>query len=263
MKPTLKQVIEWARGAGEILRQGYGQQHQIKHKTANDLATEIDHRSEEYLTGQIQKSFPDHSVLAEESGLYRRAAESVWIIDPLDGTLNYAHGIPFFCVSIAWMENQQLQLGVVYEPMRDECFAAERGKGAWLNDQPIRVSAVDRLIDGLLAAAFAHHEGPDMLNAIQQAADISMNSHGVRRPGAAALDLAYVASGRFDGFWGTHLHLWDVAAGALLVQEAGGKVSGMDGSPDFLQETVHILCSNPLLYPILFNKIQFPEEGKG
>jgi myo-inositol-1(or 4)-monophosphatase len=256
MRPKLAELKSWARQAGEILRSGIGQEHLIRHKGTVNLVTEIDQRSEDFLVGQIRAHFPDHAILAEESGALAGLDSACWYLDPLDGTTNYAHGVPTFAVSIGYAEGGQMQLGVVYDPMQDELFSAELGQGAWLNDQPMHVSEIGDLIQSLLVTGFPYDllDTPD--NNLENFSRMSRLSQGVRRIGSAAIDLCYVAAGRFDGYWEIRLSPWDLAAGALIVREAGGIVTAMDGSPDLLRPPYSIVAGNPLIYPQLFKLIK-------
>ncbi len=248
MRPTLEDLEILARQAGVILRAGYGQSHTIDSKShAIDLVTETDRRSEAFLLESIQRRWPDHSILAEESGAHG-GDERLWYVDPLDGTVNFAHGVPIFSVSIAYAEGDGVRLGVVYDPMRDECFAAERGKGAFLNGQPLRVSATASLAQALLVTGFPYDvwENPD--NNLDNFARFAVRSHGVRRLGSAALDLCYVAAGRFDGYWEIRLKPWDVAAGGLIAAEAGALVTNLQGGGDYLSPPQSIVAANAALH---------------
>jgi myo-inositol-1(or 4)-monophosphatase len=222
-------AIGAAREAGAILREGLGRPRQIAYKGQVDLVTEMDKRSEALIVAALTDRFPDHRVVAEE-GSGPRAGDSPyrWLIDPLDGTTNYAHGYPCFAVSIALMEGDETIVGVVYDPTRDELFRAERGGGAFLNDRPLRVSDTDELIRGLFATGFPYDAALRHI-ALAHWHAFSYAAQAIRRDGAAALDLCSVAAGRFDGFYEAHLGPWDCAAGALLVTEAGGTISDYRG----------------------------------
>jgi myo-inositol-1(or 4)-monophosphatase len=243
-------AIQTARDAGRILSDRFGRALQISSKGVIDLVTEADLAAEKLIVERIKSYYPRHAVLAEESGATAGAAgdrsEWKWIIDPLDGTTNYAHAYPCFCVSIALERDGTLELGVVYDPTRDEVFAAERGQGATLNGLPIRVSGVDELNSAMLCTGFPYdvRERGDFARHFH---NFIMHAQAVRRDGSAALDLAYVACGRFDGFWEEGLRPWDVAAGVLLVAEAGGRVSYYDGSP-FNIYSPPIVASNGLVH---------------
>jgi myo-inositol-1(or 4)-monophosphatase len=251
MKPTLDLLTTWAAEAGEIIRAGYGKAHDISYKGRIDLVTETDHTSEDLIIGHIRQEFPDHSIITEESGKLAGLSSQRWFIDPLDGTVNYSHGMPFFGVSIAYAENGQVQLGVIYNPIHNECFSAERGKGAWLNGAPIHVSEAAELIDSLLVTGFPYDLLSSAMHNIDYFGYFSRRSQGVRRLGSAALDLCYVAAGRLDGYWELSIKDWDIAAGALIAQEAGAMVSKVDGSTELLSPPNSILAANPSLYPLI------------
>ena len=226
-------AIETARDAGGILLEKFGRKIKISKKWDIDLVTEADLASEALILERIRSHFPKHSILAEESGeaVVKGGDPSwKWIIDPLDGTTNYAHNYPCFCVTMALEHNGEIVVGVTYDPTRDELFAAEAGGGATLNGKPIRVSAIDKLSDSLLVTGFPY-DIKDRKEPARHLHELLMLSRGVRRDGSAALDLAYVACGRFEGFWEEGLNPWDIAAGTLLVKEAGGQISYFDGSP--------------------------------
>jgi myo-inositol-1(or 4)-monophosphatase len=226
-------VIQTAREAGGVLIDRLGRA-QISSKGDIDLVTEADLAAEKLIIDRIISHYPRHAILAEESGASEEIAAGKsdwkWIIDPLDGTTNYAHGYPCFCVSIAVERAGQIEIGVVYDPSRDEMFAAERGQGATLNDRPMRVSTVDDLNNAMLCTGFPYNvrERP---NFARDFVNFTMTAQAVRRDGSAALDLAYLACGRFDGFWEDGLNAWDVAAGVLLIEEAGGRVTDYRGDP--------------------------------
>ena len=226
-------AIQVAREAGNLLVQRLGAA-QITNKGDIDLVTEADIAAEELIIDRIRSHYPLHGILAEESGEAVQAQSQrsawKWIIDPLDGTTNYAHGYPCFCVSIAAEHDGVLEIGVVYDPMRDEMFAAERGQGASLNERKIRVSNVEQLGKALVCTGFPYdvRTRPDFA---RDFTNFTLNAQAVRRDGSAALDLAFVACGRFEGFWEDGLRPWDTAAGALLVAEAGGRVTNFENEP--------------------------------
>lgn len=236
-------AIRAAREAGELLRAGMGRRIEITHKGPVDLVTEIDLASEQLIRGLISTHYPRHAVLGEEEGEVAGSAEYRWIIDPLDGTTNYAHGYPAFCVSIAVEYRDEVIVGVVYDPTRDELFAAERGAGATLNNLPIRVSDTAPLKQALLATGFPYDISTERFTNLENFRNFYLNAQAVRRAGSAALDLCYVACGRFDGFWELGLKAWDMAAGTLLVREAGGHVTAIDGGP-FVLERNECVASN-------------------
>lgn len=243
-------VIQTARDAGRILAERLGRSVQISRKGDIDLVTESDLASEKLIIERIRTYYPRHAILAEESGeaVFEGSTESEWkwIIDPLDGTTNYSHGYPCFCVSIGVERRGKMELGVVYDPMREEVFAAERGQGATLNERRIRVSAIDELNRAMLCTGFPYdvRERPHFA---RHFSNFTMKAQAVRRDGSAAIDLAYVACGRFDGFWEDGLNAWDVAAGVLLIEEAGGKVSNFQGAELDIY-TPQVLCSNALIH---------------
>lgn len=256
MHPTLAYIEDLARRAGEILRGGYGQQHQIAYKGEADLVTEVDHASEALLLGEIMRQYAEHRILSEEAGERSGNSEHVWYIDPLDGTLNFAHGLPLFCVSIAYEHNGALQLAAVYDPMANELFSAERGQGAWLNGERIRVTNPPSLRESLLVTGFPYDVRTNPRNNFAEFERFSHLSQGVRRLGSAALDLCYVAAGRLDGYWQLKLSPWDLAAGALLVQEAGGLATGVLGQMEFLAEQNGILAASPALHAEMLAVLQ-------
>jgi myo-inositol-1(or 4)-monophosphatase len=245
-------AIEWAREAGVVLREAHGGAHALERKSAIDLITETDRRAEALILERLRQRFPGHAVLAEESGAHQAgglaavsATESAvrWLIDPLDGTTNFAHNYPFFCVSIGVEVAGRLAAGVVYDPVREELFAAAAGHGATLNGAALRVSQVDRLEDSLLVTGFPYdvREHPERHVPLFQA--FLTRAQGLRRDGSAALNLCYLAMGRFDGFWEGSLSPWDMAAGVLIVREAGGEVTRYDGAP-FTLDGRQILATN-------------------
>jgi len=253
MVPTLSYIENLAREAGGILRAGYEKEHEVDYKGVIDLVTEIDHQSEEFLLGRIQKDYPDHHIFSEESGVIQGNDEHIWYIDPLDGTVNYAHNIPVFCVSIAYARRRNtstalsssLSLAAVYDPMRDEMFIAERGKGAYLNGRPLNASTTTELQQSLLATGFPYNAWDTPQDNFSNFIKFGKLSRGVRRLGSAALDLAYVGAGRFDGFWELALNPWDVAAGGLICEEAGALVSNVEGGDDYISPPQSILASAP------------------
>lgn len=258
MPPSLDEIQRLARQAGEILRSGYGQIHTVRHKGATDLVTEIDQQSEDLIIQTIRQSYPSDQIVTEESGNLVGDLDQCWYIDPLDGTINFAHDVPIFCVSLAYAHQNQVILGVVYDPLRDECFSAERGRGAWLNGDPIHVSDTPDLLHSLMATGFPYDRWDSPLNNLEFFNRFSRRTQGVRRLGSAAIDLCYVACGRLDGFWEVSLNAWDIAAGALIVQEAGGVVSQLFGSPHSLVSPVSILTANPAIYPLMLSVLKIP-----
>jgi len=253
--PTLFDLERLAGQAGEILRAGYQKEHQVDYKGVIDPVTEVDKQSEEFLLGEIQSKFPGHHILAEESG-GTRGGRHQWYIDPLDGTVNYAHQIPIFSVSIAYASNGTLSLAVVYDPMHDEMFSAERGKGAHLNGQPVHVSNTRVLQKSLLVTGFPYDAWDSEFDNFDNFVKFSKMTQGVRRFGSAALDLCYVAAGRFDGFWELALSPWDVAAGGLICKEAGGFVTNIFGDPDFISPPQSVLATAPGIYPRMLEELK-------
>jgi myo-inositol-1(or 4)-monophosphatase len=221
-------TIDVVRRAGALLREGLKRQRSVELKSAFNLVTDMDHASEALIIAAITSAFPDHAILAEESGA-RVGAGPTWLIDPLDGTNNYAHGFPFFCVSLALWQEHTPVLGVVYDPLRDELFAAEHGRGAHCNGEPLRVSATPTLGAALVSTGFPYDYATEPNNNLREFDRIYARCQGVRRAGAAALDIAYVAMGRLDAHWEMGLKPWDSGAAALLVREAGGRVSDSQG----------------------------------
>jgi len=245
MQPTLSYIENLARKSGGILRAGYNKEHQVGYKGAIDLVTEVDHQSEAYLLGEVQRDFADHHIFSEESGIIQGNDEHTWYIDPLDGTVNYAHHVPIFCVSIGYAYQGRLILGAVYDPLREELFLAERGTGAFLNGDRIGVSSVTELQRSLLVTGFPYDTWDTPQNNFANFVKFAKLTQGVRRLGSAALDLCYVATGRFDGFWELALKPWDVAAGALICEEAGATVTNIEGQPDFISAPQSILATTP------------------
>ena len=256
MTPTLPEIEQLARQAGEILRAGFGDIHEIRYKGVIDVVTEIDKRSEDFLLGVIRKRYPNQRIVAEESGELPGHGDCAWFVDPLDGTVNYAHGLPIYCVSIGFMEGGSLHLGAVYDPSRDECFSAERGRGAWLNGKPITVSSEKNLDQSLLVTGFSYDIRTNPDNNLDHFAHFAVHSQAVRRLGSAALDLCYVAAGRFDGFWELDLHPWDVAAGALIAAEARAVVTNAAGGADILTPPISVVAANAELHELLLNGLR-------
>ncbi|MCX7879804.1 MAG: inositol monophosphatase [Ignavibacteria bacterium] len=243
-------AVEVARKAGKILLEGFGTNFWIDNKEGkNNLVTEFDRKSEDYIIDALSKRFPETSFLAEESGSsnFFDKNELVWIIDPLDGTVNYAHNLPIFSISIALSRQYEILTGVVYNPILDEMFVAERGKGAFLNDEKIKVSKCDKLDDSFLVTGFPYNIDNNPGHCVEQFVMMLKRGIPVRRLGSAALDLAYVACGRFDGFWEINLNPWDVAAGFLLVEEAGGLVTQYNCEKYWI-DCNNILATNGLIH---------------
>ena len=256
MKPTLSDLERLARGAGQILRDGYNKEHTVHYKGTIDLVTETDHASEAFLIGEIQSKFPDSHIIAEESGETAGENEGTWFIDPLDGTVNYAHHIPVFCVCIAYAVKGKVMLGAVYDPLRDELFTAERGKGAFLNGKQIHASETTELQKSLLVTGFPYDTWDTKLDNVKYFERLAKKTQGVRRLGSAALDGCYVASGRFEGFWEWALRPWDIAAAGLIAEEAGARVTKIDGSADYLSSPISIIAAAPGVYEKILEQLK-------
>ncbi|MCL9683672.1 inositol monophosphatase family protein [Legionella maioricensis] len=237
MEPLLNIAVNAARQAGEIIIRHMEQVDRLKitAKNGHEYFSEVDIKAEQAIINCIHKAYPGHGILAEESGVQDGDGESIWIIDPLDGTSNYLHGFPFFSVSIALKIKNRIEHGVVYDPLRHECFAASRGRGARLNDRRIRVSKQTQLSASLLGTGVPFRDVALAQRYLPTFEALLGKCAGIRRTGSAALDLAYVASGRLDGFWEFGLRPWDIAAGSLLIREAGGLISDLQGGDDFLK----------------------------
>ncbi len=256
MHPTLNTAIKAARRAGSVILRHLNQIDRltIESKGGNDFVSEVDHLAEAEIVRIIRAAYPDHAIVAEESGAHR-GDHYCWYIDPLDGTTNFLHGFPQFAVSIAQTHKGVLEQAVVFDPLRDELYTASRGAGARLNDRRIRVSAVSRMPNALLGTGFPFKDMQHLEAYLDTFRTLFPRSSGVRRAGSAALDLAYVAAGRLDGFWEIGLQTWDMAAGCLLVQEAGGLVGDFAGGQEFL-ETGNLVAGNPAIFAEILRLIQ-------
>jgi myo-inositol-1(or 4)-monophosphatase len=241
----LEAALSAAKEAGEVLRKGFGWQHSVRYKGEVDLVTEVDEQAEQVIREILLGAFPAYGILAEEGGEQTGEEDARWIVDPLDGTTNYAHGLPIFCVSLALERVGEVVLGVVYDPIREEAYVAERGGGATLNGEPIRVSDTDELIQALIATGFPY-DRPKMPEALELFGRFAAITRGMRRLGSTALDLCYVAAGRLDGYYERGIWAWDIAAGALILEEAGGKVTDYQGGMLDL-EARQIVASNGTL----------------
>jgi len=251
-----------AREAGALLMSYFDQHIKIEYKGDVDLVTAADRASEKLIVERLQDKWPQHGIVGEEGTRSDTGAEYRWFVDPLDGTTNFAHGYPVFCISIALTrQDDQLEVGVLYDPTRDELFSAERGAGATLNGKPMHVSKITRLAESILGTGFPSHKRHKNPN-IHFYQQLTLRSHGVRRAGSAALDLANVAAGRYDGFWEFNLNPWDTAAGVLIVQEAGGTVTRFDGTP-FRLDSREVLASNSLIHEVLLENFREIFAGRG
>jgi myo-inositol-1(or 4)-monophosphatase len=251
MEELLKIAENIAKEAGKIILEHRYQDKDIKLKSISNLITKVDKISENKIIELIGKYFPNHSILTEETGYIKKESLYQWIVDPLDGTTNYAHNFPFFCISIALQKEDEIILGIIYDPIQDEIFSAMKGNGAFLNGKRIRVSNVNCLKDSLLAFGLPYELTLDDNNFIPFI-NLSRRSHGVRRTGSAALDLAYIACGRLDGFWSHKLSPWDILAGVIIIEEAGGKVTDFENHKISFKET-NIVASNGFIHEELLN----------
>jgi myo-inositol-1(or 4)-monophosphatase len=256
MHPMLNIAVKAARLAGKIITRSSENLDAltVQHKSLNDLVSEVDRAAEDVIVDTLLKAYPDHSILAEESGA-KGQSEYQWIIDPLDGTTNFLHGFPHYAVSIGMLHQGVPTHAVIFDPTRNDLYTASRGSGAFLNDRRLRVSKRDRLIDGLISTGFPFRmfDHVDAYSAMLK--DMMQKCAGVRRPGAASLDLAAVAAGRFDGFWEVGLAPWDMAAGILLITEAGGLVGDFEGNDQHMQRG-QIVAANPRLFSQILQVIQ-------
>ena len=268
LHPMLNVAIKAARAAGAIINRAAldVEAVRVSQKQVNDFVTEVDHASEETIIETLLAAYPGHAIWGEETGRTRGAKDSdhVWIIDPLDGTTNFIHGFPVYCVSIALAVKGKVEQAVVYDPTRNDLFTATKGRGAFLNERRIRVSKRTQLSQCLISTGFPFRKGDDFQSYLAMMGEVMQRTAGLRRPGAAALDLAYVAAGYTDGFFETGLSPWDVAAGSLLVTEAGGLVGNFTGEPEFLEHK-ECLAGNPRIYgqlvPILHKYSKFAGAG--
>jgi len=254
-------MAEIAREAGALLMGYFQRRVKVEYKGDVDLVTEADRASEALITRRIRERWPGHNILGEEGTRTEQGSEYRWYVDPLDGTTNFAHGFPVFCVSLGLEHNGERVAAVIFDPTRDEMFTAEKGAEAFLNGRPIHVSAISNLAECLVATGFPshkRHKNPNIFFYHQ----ITLKTHGVRRAGSAALDLCDVACGRFDGFWEFNLNPWDTAAGVLMVEEAGGRVTRFDGQP-FRLDSKETLASNGLLHDALLREFQAILRGEG
>ena len=258
MQPLLNIAIRAARRAGDVIVRYVDRLDTltVKAKERNDFVSEVDRQAEDEIIQIIRGAYPDHAILGEESGAHpNRDADWCWVIDPLDGTTNFLHGFPVFSVSIAVKHRGKLEHGVIYDPLRNELFTANRGGGAQLNSRRIRVSPLKTLEGALIGTGFPFRENQNLDLYLKMFAAVTKKTAGVRRAGSAALDLAYVAAGRMDGFWELGLKEWDIAAGALMVQEAGGSVGHLDGRAG-LPEDGNVLCGGQKIFKLLADEFK-------
>ena len=243
-------AVRAARAAGDIIVRNMDRLDRIKVATKqnNDFVSNVDHLAEETIISTIKQAYPDHGIFAEESGKQAEGSEFQWIIDPLDGTTNYLHGFPQFAVSIALKYKDRLEVGVIYDPVSQELFTASRGNGAMLNDRKIRVTSHKGLQNALLGTGFPYYDQSYLDTYLETMKELMQRTSGIRRPGSAALDLAWLAAGRIDGFWEFNLKAWDIAAGALIVREAGGIVSDFENKGNYL-ESGDIIAAGPKVFP--------------
>ena len=264
MTTTVSNILQFtesiARQAGVLLREGYGNVRHIQQKGVIDLVTEFDRRSEELILSAIQREFPDHAILAEESGHNKTISEYQWVIDPLDGTTNFAHGIPIFSVTMALFQNNSPILGVTYDPLRDEMFSTESGRGATVNNRPIHVSFETNLERAVISTGFPYDLRTNPRNNLAQFVQFQLRTTAVRHLASAALDCAWTAMGRLDGYWEFGVQPWDIGAGVLLVREAGGRVTSIDGEDHFLSES-SILVSNGLLHEQMWRVLREGDQA--
>jgi myo-inositol-1(or 4)-monophosphatase len=269
LHPMLNVAIKAARAAGAIINRAAldVEAVRVSQKQVNDFVTEVDHASEETIIDTLLTAYPGHAIWGEETGRTRGAQDSdhVWIIDPLDGTTNFIHGFPVYCVSIALAVKGKVEQAVIYDPSRNDLFTATRGRGAYMNERRIRVSKRTMLSQCLISTGFPFRKGDNFQAYLAMMSEVMQRTAGLRRPGAAALDLAYVAAGFCDGFFETGLSPWDVAAGSLLVTEAGGLVGNFTGESDFLEQK-ECLAGNPRIYgqlvPLLHKYSKFAGAGE-
>lgn len=260
LHPMLTTAVKAARRAGSIINRASLdlEAYAVSKKRHNDFVTEVDRAAEAAVIEIINRAYPDHAILAEETGEAgnrRGTSEYRWIIDPLDGTTNFIHGFPQYAVSIALEHKGTMTQAVIFDPTRNELFTASRGRGAYLNDKRIRVSKRTKLEESLIGTGFPFRDLKHLDEYVRTFKALTRQTAGIRRPGAAALDLAYVAAGRLDGFWEVGLAPWDVAAGALLITEAGGLVSDFDGEGDYLASG-NIVGGTPKVFPLLLKVVQ-------
>jgi myo-inositol-1(or 4)-monophosphatase len=262
MHPTVNIAVRAARAAGDIIVRNMDRVDRLKitTKKTNDFVSDIDKKAEDAVIDVLQQAYPEHGILAEESGAQGADAEYQWIIDPLDGTTNFLHGFPQFSVSIALKHKNRLETGVIYDPVSQELFTAARGEGAQLNGKKIRVSGHKGIAGSLLITGFPYHDQSYLDTYLETMKALMGPSAGIRRPGSAALDLAWLAAGRTDGFWEFNLNAWDIAAGVLIVREAGGIITDFQGNDNYL-ETGDIIAASPKVFPEMLKVISTCVKG--
>ena len=253
----LNTAVKAARKAGAIIQRASNDLERltVRRKRHNDFVSEVDHAAEEAIISILKEAYPGHGFHAEESGKDRAKSEYVWVIDPLDGTTNFLHGFPQYCVSIALMHKGVAQHAVIYDPNRNELFTTSRGAGAYLNERRIRASKVESLKDSLIGTGFPFRDVAQLEGYLRMFRHMTQHCSGIRRPGAAALDLAYVAAGRLDGFWEIGLSPWDIAAGALLIREAGGLIADLDGEDQYLEKG-EVVAANSKVFAALLKALR-------
>ena len=257
MHPTVNIAVRAARAAGDIIVRNMDRIDRLKivSKKTNDFVTEVDQKAEAAIIDVLQQAYPEYGILAEESGTQKDDAEFQWIIDPLDGTTNFLHGFPQFAVSIALKHKNRLETGVIYDPVTQELFTAARGEGAQLNGKKIRVSGHKGIEGALLGTGFPYHDQSYLDTYLETMKTLMAPAAGIRRPGSAALDLAWLAAGRIDGFWEFNLNAWDIAAGILIVREAGGIITDFAGNDDYLKSG-DIIAASPKVFPEMLKVIE-------
>src|SRR5258706_2124197 len=257
MHPMLNTAVKAARKSGSLITRASFDidKLNIRAKRQNDFVSEVDHAAEDAILSVLREAYPTHGYLAEESGEHKIDSEHVWVIDPLDGTTNFLHGFPQYCVSIGLLVKGVPTQAVVFDPNRNELFTATKGAGAYLNDRRIRVSKVDKLEDALMGTGFPFREVGHLDDYLRMFRNVTKATSGIRRPGAAALDLAWVACGRIDGFWEIGLSPWDMAAGALLVREAGGLIGDLEGEDKFL-DSGRVVAANGKIFGALLQLLK-------
>ena len=253
----LNTAVKAARKAGSLITRASSDLDKltVRRKRQNDFVSEVDNAAEDAIISVLRAAYPDHGILAEESGSQGAGAEFMWVIDPLDGTTNFLHGFPQYCVSIGLLHKGVPNQAVVFDPNRNELFTASKGVGAYMNDRRLRVSKIDRLEDALMGTGFPFREVGHLDDYLRMLKQMTLATSGIRRPGAAALDLAWVAAGRIDGFWEMGLSAWDMAAGALLVREAGGLIGDFDGEDRFL-DNGRVVASNAKLFSAILQVLK-------